>query len=1148
MSTSWLAHTSTIYPLYLSLHKRHLAAEGSTFPYANQEWARGTIQAVTSADDDAECTLTLLGSGDGQFDDDEFFDRFGAGPKFFKINILLYDETSLSGLDPRKVVSLGITGMAEGTTGDATHLRGVTAGPIYQLIAKGQILDKDDLVGKTWRAITDNGPAGGKHFLERWPEPCRERTQFLGKITSAGDVFTVTFSPALDPTLTGHASGNVRIWFGTSDVDNSITLTVGGQDDTFTLTHGADTTDPIAWDADATDIQTALNALPSISTGGNSVTVSFLKQSIKVQRIKRILPYEPATGSKLTTTGTSWDEDQWAGDAFDMMYQDCDQITRRTRITGNSTDGELEFDTIAWRPNPFGTSDDGQPGDPWPTVSTLHIIAKADPTTNQGFWHDGADFRASLWYRTGGFAMETSPSIDALDCTASLCNVPTQSIDVTKWGIVEEVWESFVETVNPAQWVDVWNKDIDYGEDGDGRGVGQLDMDKNYTPNWARFFGAVQYDIEGLSLEFVDADYAGGDDPPQTWGEIKDIDPDLPNPFDKAGLDHDLGWRRKFPYRARNPFFIKSMYQPSDDGPFTPQEDQEAGPMDMPPFEERTGRYKTMPKETHFAEYGDDGALPSMFTAAAGDTAYVNDKLTRYVGHNQFDPIVDMNSDDYDGFVIQFCNHLRGPKQTTAPYTPTRSGDIVDVGSQWIVSSADWHPGEPLIEHSGTAAAFDGTSLTFDTPFATSSFTLNPDRGRWKNAQPDTSLCPHWIEIETDSTAHTWEARPITIHEEGDLATVGWVGNVDADSSTPNWRIREPHCPGDRTGEPLNPVQDRYANFTDGVTTHTIKIQYNHKHVLWFESALPGEVTTDWSVTITDNEFGENFRIGGTYWKQDGKWRIPTGTDPRSGTSLDFPDDERKIPPHARADKFGKMIKGDYMGDWIKEDIEAVLAVMVDTKKGYDFVSKGENNFLGGGSGPQHRTYNAVGSPTYQDAWDYMVGAADGFWPVLSSSSDGDPSCQKTVTVSDNTSGGGNIQGQVDDLETIRKRAYPHITGFTTLLLPSAVDFYAKGVIAVDDPDEGVSTDWTHRVEAHFDPQGISLTFREYAVIGSLGAAQTAERWGASVGAADASVPTYTKPPDPLGHSDTMTPDYADIRTVSGYVIADKVAVLHWSF
>jgi hypothetical protein len=91
------------------------------------------------------------------------------------------------------------------------------------------------------------------------------------------------------------------------------------------------------------------------------------------------------------------------------------------------------------------------------------------------------------------------------------------------------------------------------------------------------------------------------------------------------------------------------------------------------------------------------------------------------------------------------------------------------------------------------------------------------------------------------------------------------------------------------------------------------------------------------------------------------------------------------------------MIIGDYFGEWLDAEMKEMLGVMLDTMKGYDFKSRGEDNQTGGGSGPQHRTYNAVGSPTYQDAWDYMTAAADSFWPIITSSTDGDPFLAKTV-------------------------------------------------------------------------------------------------------------------------------------------------------
>jgi hypothetical protein len=1113
-----LAFWNGIAQICRAMHKRCLAADGGTFPDAHHGWFTGTVLDVDAPDLDGTATIQLLPSshdwGDagrgGYGSANAWYNWPGQGPAFYRLVILLADQTSLDTIDPKDVVNLSITG----TTAD-----GVETGAVYKAIMQGQITDPDDLIGKPFVIISDNTTGGiGEYHSERWPERPRAETKFLGIIGRAGNEFIVTFTDDLDPSLfTATGTSNITTFVtATSSPANSVILTINGTSDVFTVAYNGDESDPIDFDASASEIADAINAITTIGIGGGSASVTGPTQVIQVTRKLTVIPET----MEVTQVHFTWTEDQWAG--YDAMMRDTDGITRRLGIVGNSTDGKFEFTDVDWQARVEDDPSDGQPGDPWPRTNAVHIIEAG------GFWRDSAEWRASVYYRTGGAAMLAETTRDPFTGAAGLTNFPVLSIDVTTWSSVPDI-HSEVESV-PALFNDVWQHEIDFGIDAELNGIGKNDCDKCYTPNAAKFVGGIQAYMERRSTFFVDPSYSGGVNAPITYPSYTDA-------FIAAGLDPDDGWTAKLPCRVRF-LFDKTRWQRSFGGPDAPAEDIEAGPHgDDPAPQEQTGSWVTRPKSTRFAEYSMDGRLADMFTPDSdGDDAIIADKLFRFTGNNAPDPFYD--ADQWD--ILQYFVGEPGINQHPRPGRPARAGSVDQAGAQWIIDNGkDWIPAE-LVTHSGIADGGNSTSLAFDSTFAASSFNTHTDRGRWAGT------CPHWIEVNDESSSEgEWIARPITSHTSG--AGIGFP-NIGFSVDGKQWRIVEPN--GD-----LNLWQLRWCTFKDlaGVEQDPVEIAYSHKRMLWFVEELPFTVEPGWTYRITDNSLKQNYVTGGVYWKKDDIIQKPIGADSRTDSAwgpcnaIDFPDDERFINPDYLT-RYRKMIIGDYFGEWLDAEMKEMLGVMLDTMKGYDFKSRGEDNQTGGGSGPQHRTYNAVGSPTYQDAWDYMTAAADSFWPIITSSTDGDPFLAKTVTVSDNTSGGGNVQGAVDDLETLRKRAYPHITGFATLLIPSSVDFYAKGVISTDDPDEGVSTDWPHRVEAHFDPQGISLVFREYALIAFLDFDTTSDRFGSSVGSADADLPVYTKPPDPLGHSIPATPEYADIRTVSGFSIADKVAVLHWEF
>ena len=116
------------------------------------------------------------------------------------------------------------------------------------------------------------GTAAGQ-FLE--PASISQNTR---PVTSTSPIVRTTASRSSTKTRTSSKHGALTSSPAAPDdkpfVSEVQRITIKAVDGTFSLTFGANTTPPLAYNATAGTVETALNALPSINTGGGSVTVS----------------------------------------------------------------------------------------------------------------------------------------------------------------------------------------------------------------------------------------------------------------------------------------------------------------------------------------------------------------------------------------------------------------------------------------------------------------------------------------------------------------------------------------------------------------------------------------------------------------------------------------------------------------------------------------------------------------------------------------------------------------------------------------------------------------------------------------------------------------------------------------------------------
>lgn len=601
-----------------------------------------------------------------------------------------------------------------------------------------------------------------------------------------------------------------------------------------------------------------------------------------------------------------------------------------------------------------------------------------------------------------------------------------------------------------------------------------------------------------------------------------------------------FGWTRKYPREFRYMFpktcFIPDIAQDLDELG-DPLGDPYAAD---PPTSDYPGTWENQNASTTYAqrELHDFDATGRPGQVYDGPEVFVEEDAARFIGDNfadttTEDPVTAVAPDRPGGMALltPYFDHFYTGQGAFHPMSST-GGIATDGTVQYLAdSAADWAP-SVLIEHTGTPTSLSTTTIA-DTGQAAN--------GIWTTAF---RLVGQWIRIvQPDGGPLDGVSRPITAQNTATQTltfptiaglTATYTDDFAATRNT-GYAIREP-------AYEVNRWQGRTVELAepDG-TLHTAEIQYSDRRALWFTAPLSVPVAAGWSFRIHEPKTGEVFL------RRSAKWIIPpvTEDDPRAVTPNKWPKDQTSILPQ-RVKRFGRLNAGDDITRELFNELYRGINALVYTLANFEWNNKGEDNSQDGTAllTPMLTYPSPPGLWTdFNAAYSEGVTRANANWDSLGpspSATTAAPEADKVTGSAAYTFGVAGDAGRISGVTATRIYSYPRLTGLPTNLY-TGIDWYAWS----EKSSEATPADWPYKIVNVFEDEGLGLVWQRFASVGSLGAANTATRFGSRVGNPPATHPTFLAPEDAFSHA--TGPDTAGMTNFHGFKITNAKAVIKWN-